>query len=261
MSGFILETNLADADAAVISAVETPADLGPENLKDPRLHEVVRLTGGDKTLTIDLGADQPVAAIAFASAWFTGHLPLEPEDAIRFAVDGDGGTAGAGAVWDYDGAAGVAAYIGNNVLFLPDSLSGRYITLTVDRPDPVDISRIWPAPAVWRPEINIDYTLSDILSDSTVAEQTETANVKFFDVGERHRVWPVNWQRLTPAEIAVIRRLRHTKGVHGQIVFGISDQPALVPEWSLFARFADLPEIRLLKSGHSTASATLEESH
>lgn len=258
---FLLTENLIDGDEVVFDA-ETPDNLGPERLQDPRLSAACRLTGDVKRIRVDFGGDITAKAIAFASTWFPRAYPILPEDEIAIALDLHGGTPGTGAVYGYTGPSGVIEYLGVNVFFFNAPLTFGWLDFTVASEEPRDVSRLWVEADPFVPALNVDYTFRDGADDSSQAETAETANVKYWDVGEQNRVWPLLWQKLTDAEATRMRRVRAAKGKAGQIVFGLYSDPALIPEFTLFGTFSSLPALSYRpRSGIQTCAAQVEESN
>lgn len=259
MSNFILSDDLTQAETTVVTAAETALDLGPERLKQSQLLRNVRLTGGTKRLTIDLGADKTIAALALNSAWFTTFLPILPDDRIIIAIDADGGTPGAGAVWGFDGPAGVIEYLGFQAWLLSSSVTGRYVHLVVDRSAAVDICRLGIYADIKSTAFNVDYSFEDGADDSSIGETTELANATFWEVGETSREWPLAWQKLTELERAMLRRMRHQFGITQPFVFGLFNDTALIPEFSMFCQFTSLPGFKPVKGGDWIARAQIKE--
>lgn len=262
MAGPLFIENQIDLTTAVVEADSTPADLGVERIKDPRLSAVCRLNGADKIITIDWGANKTHAAFALASAWFVKAQYLLGTDAIRIAYDADGGTIGAGAAWEYEGLSGIADYVGVNAWIFDEPISARYLTFqVVDRLTPVDISRLGSFPEVFAPAVNVDFSLVDAISDSTIGEISETANTRYWDPGEKHRSWSLNWQQITESEADKFREIRMKKGLAGQLFFSLYDDPALLPKFGMFCTFSQLPQFKFTKSGFYGVSAAVDESN
>lgn len=261
MPGPLLIDNNVDLSTAVVTADLTPDDLQPYRVQDPRLAAVCRLNGPDKIITIDWGADITHAAFAFASSWFVKAQYLLSTDVIRIAYDADGGVAGTGAAWEFEGPSGIADYIGINAWLFDEPIQARYLTFQVERADPVDIGRLASFPEVFTPDVNVDYSLVDIMSDSTVGESSETANTRYWDPGEKHRSWSLNWQQITEAEAEKFYAIRMKKGLSGQIFFALFDDPALLPKFSMFGTFSQLPQIKFTRGGSREVSAAIDESN
>jgi hypothetical protein len=193
--------------------------------------------------------------------WFVKAQHLLSTDNIRIAYDADGGTAGAGAVWEYQGPAGIADYIGVNAWLFDAPVMARYLTFEVDRVDAVDIGRLGSYPEVFAPTTNVDFSLIDALSDSTIGEVSEIANTRYWDPGEQHRSWSLNWQRITENEADKFRAIRARKGIAGQIFFSLYNNPLLIPKFGMFATFSQLPQMKFTRAGTYEVSAALDESN
>lgn len=152
-------------DGGTLSASAQSGDLSPSNMASPIIDRVWRT----QTLTaygqVDFGADKTVDCLALR---FSRAVTLPTSGTVTHALDADGGTPGAGAVYDSGAVSiGVADGYGYHLHVPASSQTARYwrFTFNITGVDFIDVVRAWAGEA-FRPDPGLSEGYADGFSSA-----------------------------------------------------------------------------------------------
>lgn len=205
-------------DTAAITASSEAGNLVADNLRAQPISVRWRTTDLNAYVDFDFGADVEIGVVALR--FYRPGLGTIG-GTITHTIDADGGTPGAGAVYD-SGAidANVDADHGYHLHLLPTAATGRYWRCALDLSGPsfVDIGRAWAGPA-FQPTLNVAYDYADFWRDETglnavVARRSGRA---FLDNQPARRVLELPFQP-HPDDAQSFRDLDRMAGTKSQVL-------------------------------------------
>lgn len=216
--------NHVDADATLFVASSGIAiGLPPNNLRDPRPGKRCRSSGTAATIDVDFGADVSIDVLALQ---FSRDTAL-PGGTVQHQLDADGGTPGAGAVYDNTSALGLAEGYGTHADFPPSTKTARYwrMTFAASGVTFFDVGRAWAGP-LYKPEFNIDVGYSDRWVDLSRKSSASRSGAVFVEEGERVREAAFGFSAIREEHRPALRETERVVGVSKQIlVFIDPDTP------------------------------------
>ncbi len=211
-------TNLADASGVVLSASDQAGDLSPSNVVDPIIGRRLRVTITG-WLQVDLGAND---SMFFMALRFPRDTPLPTAGTVQHQLDADGGTPGAGAVYD-SGAIAINTSDGYGYHFhLPSSAqTARYarVTFNITGISFIDVGRFWLGGEAFRPTFDVSGGYEDRWEDLSLISVAERAGAEYVDERARRRLMAFGFDALSQAERDTLREMNRLAGTSQQILF------------------------------------------
>lgn len=207
--------NLIDGAQVILSSSSAAGNNVISNVADSIIGRRHRLLAPGGWGQADFGAEPDVDVLCLRfprdTALATGT--------VRHLLDADGGTAGAGALYDSGEIdLGLVDGYGYHVLQLPERVSARYwrwsLTLTSSF---ADIGRAW-AGTLWSPATNMENGLSDEWDDLSAISTSERSGADFPDERARRRILNFTLGNLKADEALVAREMKRLLGKSRQIL-------------------------------------------
>jgi hypothetical protein len=209
--------NHVDLSATVLSSSGHAGDLAPSNLADPIVGKRFRTTSLTGWGQADFGANKTVGVLALV---FPRDTTFPTSGTVRWQLDVDGGTAGAGATYDST-AISIGASEGYGYhLHLPTEASVRYVrfTFAVTGLSFIDVGRLWAGEA-WRPDVNIVGGYEDEWDDLSVISRAQRSGAEYVDERPNQRLYAVGLEALDDSDRNDIREMQRIVGISKQLLF------------------------------------------
>lgn len=203
-------------DDAVIAASSEAGDGAASNLASPIIGRRWRTTSLTAYVDIDFGADKSVGVLVLR---FPRDTTFPTAGTVTHALDADGGTPGAGAVYSNAAAIGTTEGYGYHVHIPATAQTARHwrFTLNVSGVSFVDVGRAW-AGAAWRPDFNIGLGYQDEWMDLSRVSASDRSGAEFADERARQRAFAFGLNALDETERDDLRELQRIVGVSKQLL-------------------------------------------
>jgi len=225
-------------DSAALSASSSAGDLSIANVADPRVGRRWRVMSPGGWAQADFGANVSLDTIALA---FPRDVPLAT-GTVQHQFDADGGTPGAGAVYDSTAInLGLVAGYGIHVLQLPAPISARYWRWTYALTSAyADTGRAW-AGTSWQPAANFSYGAGDEWDDLSSVSISKRSGAEFVDAKPRQRSMAFSLDFMLDADMQVSRELQRICGLSSQVL--VIKDPTSASKESLIGRLSKINPI------------------
>ncbi len=215
--GFGWANYVIDA-ATTIDATDTAGNLAAENVRTIQIPRFWGSTVLTATLKFDLGFDRNIGVLGLR---FPRRTEVPTSGTVRWRLDANGGTPGAGSAYDSAAIAlNTDAGYGYHSHWPAATQTARYVwaTFAVSGITRLDVGHAWISQA-FRPAINPAYPLDDGWLDPSIVQRSAAARATFVDRRECARLLSMTFESVLNDEKDQVREILRVTGVSSPLLF------------------------------------------